>query len=105
MTDKFVCGALTRNKGKPTLLFREKKRRANILSTHYYRIGKANVLVAGMRSLSDEVCKNLALAGVASITLLDHENVTEYDLGAQFFLNETSVGKNVGVMMYQVKRL
>jgi ubiquitin-like 1-activating enzyme E1 A len=45
--------------------------------------------------LSGEVCKNLALAGVASITLLDHENVTEYDLGAQFFLNEASIGKNV----------
>jgi ubiquitin-like 1-activating enzyme E1 A len=59
------------------------------------RIGKADILVAGMRALSDEVCKNLALAGVASITLLDHENVTEFDLGAQFFLTEDKVGKNV----------
>lgn len=48
-----------------------------------------------MRALSDEVCKNLALAGVASITLLDHESVTEYDLGAQFFLTSDNVGQNV----------
>ncbi|GAN10669.1 SUMO-activating enzyme subunit 1 isoform X2 [Mucor ambiguus] len=58
------------------------------------RIGKASILVAGMRALSDEVCKNIALAGVASVTLLDHETVTEFDLGAQFFLTEASVGQN-----------
>ncbi|KAL9555329.1 hypothetical protein MBANPS3_002392 [Mucor bainieri] len=53
-----------------------------------------SILIAGMRALSDEVCKNIALAGVASITLLDHETVTEFDLGAQFFLTEASVGQN-----------
>ncbi|KAG2197738.1 hypothetical protein INT47_010674 [Mucor saturninus] len=58
------------------------------------RIGQASILIAGMRALSDEVCKNLALAGVASITLLDHELVTEFDLGAQFFLTEENVGQN-----------
>ncbi|CAO3626366.1 unnamed protein product [Mucor fragilis] len=58
------------------------------------RIGKASILIAGIRALSDEVCKNIALAGVASITLLDHETVTEFDLGAQFFLTEASIGQN-----------
>ncbi|KAI8094017.1 hypothetical protein BDF21DRAFT_448309 [Thamnidium elegans] len=58
------------------------------------RIGKADILIAGVRGLSDEVCKNLALAGVASITLLDHEKVTEEDLGAQFFLTEKNIGQN-----------
>ncbi|KAI9486002.1 MAG: SUMO-activating enzyme subunit 1 [Benjaminiella poitrasii] len=58
------------------------------------RIGKADILIAGMRALSDEVCKNLALAGVASITLLDHEIVTEVDLGAQFFLTKDNIGQN-----------
>jgi ubiquitin-like 1-activating enzyme E1 A len=48
-----------------------------------------------MRALSDEICKNLALAGVSSITLLDSELVTEEDLGAQFFLSEEDIGKNV----------
>ncbi|KAI9317876.1 hypothetical protein BX666DRAFT_1932306 [Dichotomocladium elegans] len=58
------------------------------------RIRKAHVLVAGMRALSDEVCKNLALAGIGGITLLDHTVVTHDDLGAQFFLNDASVGMN-----------
>lgn len=62
-----------------------------------YRIGKTNILVAGLRALGNEVCKNLALAGVASITLLDHETVTEFDLGAQFFLTEDKVGQNVRI--------
>lgn len=51
-----------------------------------------------MRALSDEVCKNIALAGVASITLLDHETVTDFDLGAQFFLTTENVGQNVSVL-------
>ncbi|KAL0075504.1 SUMO-activating enzyme subunit 1 [Phycomyces blakesleeanus] len=58
------------------------------------RIQKANVLIAGMRALSNEVCKNLALAGIGSITLLDHRRVVEEDLGAQFLLREDSIGKN-----------
>ncbi|CEG74689.1 hypothetical protein RMATCC62417_09858 [Rhizopus microsporus] len=58
------------------------------------RIGKASILIIGICALSNEVCKNLALAGVASITLLDHEEVKEEDLGAQFFLDEDDIGKN-----------
>ncbi|KAG2227821.1 hypothetical protein INT45_002059 [Circinella minor] len=58
------------------------------------RIRNAHVLIAGMRALSDEVCKNIALAGVGSITLLDDGIVEEQDLGAQFFLNENHIGKN-----------
>lgn len=67
----------------------------NVKTKHNNRIGKADILIAGVRGLGDEVCKNLALAGVASITLLDHENVTEADLGAQFFLTEENIGQNV----------
>ncbi|KAI7857417.1 SUMO-activating enzyme subunit 1 [Circinella umbellata] len=58
------------------------------------RIRNAHVLIAGMRALSDEVCKNIALAGIGSITLLDDGIVEEQDLGAQFFLNENHIGKN-----------
>lgn len=57
------------------------------------------MLVAGLRALSNEVCKNLALAGIGSITILDHEIVTEEDLGAQFFLSDSDIGKNVGSIM------
>jgi hypothetical protein len=34
------------------------------------------------------VAKNLVLAGIGSLTILDHEPVTEADLDAQFFLEE-----------------
>ncbi|KAI8146219.1 hypothetical protein BJV82DRAFT_409141 [Fennellomyces sp. T-0311] len=58
------------------------------------RIRNAHVLVAGIRALTDEVCKNIALAGVGSITLLDHSTVQEEDLGSQFFLDASDVGRN-----------
>lgn len=48
-----------------------------------------------MRALGNEVCKNIALAGVGKITILDHETVQEQDLGAHFFLTENDIGKNV----------
>jgi ubiquitin-like 1-activating enzyme E1 A len=48
-----------------------------------------------MRALSDEVCKNIILAGVGSITLLEHEVVTEEDLGAQFLVRQEDIGRNV----------
>lgn len=48
-----------------------------------------------MKGLGNEICKNLVLAGIGSLTILDHEPVTVQDLGAQFFLTESDIGKNV----------
>ena len=56
---------------------------------------KSSILIVGIRGLSNEVCKNLVLAGVGAVTLLDHEIVKEEHLGAQFFVNKDDVGKNV----------
>jgi ubiquitin-like 1-activating enzyme E1 A len=58
-------------------------------------IRKANVLLISMKALANEVAKNLALAGVNSLTVIDHELVRENDLAAQFFISEADVGKNV----------
>ncbi|KAF2012772.1 hypothetical protein BU24DRAFT_374542 [Aaosphaeria arxii CBS 175.79] len=58
------------------------------------RIRTANVLLVSIKALANEVAKNLVLAGIGSITLADHEVVTEDDLGAQFFVSEADVGKN-----------
>jgi len=55
----------------------------------------ANILLITIRALANEVAKNLVLAGIGSLTILDHEVVTEEDLGAQFFLTEEHVGQNV----------
>lgn len=58
------------------------------------KIRTANILLVCIKALANEIAKNLVLAGIGSITLADHENVTEDDLGAQFFLTEADVGQN-----------
>lgn len=60
------------------------------------RIRNANVLLITMKALANEIAKNLVLAGIGSLTIVDHEDVTEADLGAQFFLSaeEGHVGTN-----------
>lgn len=60
------------------------------------KIQSANILLVNMRALGNEVAKNLVLAGVGSLTILDSATVTEPDLGAQFLLAEVEkpVGQN-----------
>lgn len=60
------------------------------------KIRNANILLITMRSLANEVAKNLVLAGIGSLTIVDHAIVTEADLGAQFFLSaeEGHIGMN-----------
>lgn len=58
------------------------------------KIRSANVLLISMRALANEIAKNLVLAGIHSLTIVDHELVTENDLGAQFFVSESDVGTN-----------
>lgn len=61
------------------------------------KIQNAHILLITMRGLAHEIAKNLVLAGVGSVTLLDGSPVTEADLGCQFFLSEggeSLVGQN-----------
>lgn len=60
------------------------------------KIRNANVLLITMKGLGNEIAKNLVLAGIGSLTIIDHDNVTEADLGAQFLvsLEEGHVGMN-----------
>lgn len=53
-----------------------------------------------MKALANEVAKNLVLAGIGSLTIIDHEIVTEDDLSAQFFISEEHVGQNVSLSLY-----
>ena len=53
------------------------------------------MLVVTIKALANEICKNLVLAGIGAVTLLDHESVTEEDLGAQFLIAGEDIGKNV----------
>lgn len=61
------------------------------------RLRAARLLVVGLKGLGAEVCKNVVLAGVKSLTLLDHANVTEEDGCSQFLLTGDDVGKNRAV--------
>ena len=51
-----------------------------------------------MKALSNEIAKNLVLAGIGSLTIQDDQVVVEDDLGAQFFISEQSVGLNVSMV-------
>ncbi|KAM0463199.1 hypothetical protein ACHAPV_003326 [Trichoderma viride] len=57
------------------------------------RMGASNVLVVGLKGLGVEIAKNIALAGVKSLTVYDPAPVKIADLSAQFFLTPADVGK------------
>ncbi|KAJ3183721.1 SUMO-activating enzyme subunit 1 [Gaertneriomyces sp. JEL0708] len=58
------------------------------------RMRNANILIAGVTGISNEICKNLVLAGVGAMTVMDAGTVTEKDLGSQFFLRKEDIGQN-----------
>lgn len=57
------------------------------------KLTKLKVLIVGMRGLGVECAKNLVLAGPASVAIYDPTTVTINDLGSNFYLNESHVGK------------
>ncbi|XP_042749978.1 SUMO-activating enzyme subunit 1-like, partial [Lagopus leucura] len=54
----------------------------------------SRVLLVGLRGLGAEVAKNLILAGVRALTMLDHHQVSPEDTRAQFLVPAGSVGRN-----------
>ncbi|ODV84134.1 hypothetical protein CANARDRAFT_177017 [[Candida] arabinofermentans NRRL YB-2248] len=58
------------------------------------KMASSNVLIIGLKGLGIEIAKNVALAGVKSLTLYDPTPVTLSDLSAQFFLSESDIGKS-----------
>ncbi|KKA26623.1 hypothetical protein TD95_002928 [Thielaviopsis punctulata] len=52
------------------------------------RIRNARVLLITLGSLGNEIAKNLVLAGIGSLTVLDHKLISESDFGAQFLLSQ-----------------
>ena len=57
------------------------------------RMGASNVLIIGLKGLGVEIAKNIALAGVKSLSLYDPAPVELPDLSSQFFLTPNDVGK------------
>ena len=58
-------------------------------------MGKSKVLIVGLKGLAVELIKNIVLAGVGNITIIDHNTVNPEDLGVNFFLTANDIGKNV----------
>lgn len=54
---------------------------------------KVLLLNSGSGVVGVETLKNLILPGVGSFTIVDETNVSELDLGINFFLEESSLGR------------
>jgi hypothetical protein len=57
------------------------------------RMGASHVLIVGLKGLGVEIAKNIALAGVKSLTLYDPAPAAIADLSSQFFLKKEDIGK------------
>ena len=61
------------------------------------RLRMSSLLVVGARGLGAELCKNIVLAGVRRVTLLDHAVLTPADQGNRFLAS--SDGENVNLCL------
>ncbi|GFZ44106.1 Ubiquitin-activating enzyme E1 1 [Saitozyma sp. JCM 24511] len=57
------------------------------------KMATSNVLIVGMKGVGVEIAKNVALAGVKSVTIYDPKPVEIADLSTQFFLRQEDIGK------------
>lgn len=68
---------------------------AHIISlTHTGRLRAARVLLCGLNGLGAEIAKNVILAGIKSITLLEHRKLDATDVCSQFLAPGGALGKN-----------
>ncbi|KAJ1107285.1 hypothetical protein NDU88_004677 [Pleurodeles waltl] len=58
------------------------------------RLRASQVLLVGMKGLGAEVAKNLILAGVKGLTMLDHQELTLEDTRAQFLIPKGPLDRN-----------
>lgn len=59
------------------------------------RLKQSKVLLLGMNALAAEIAKNIVLAGISSLTIIDGQQVTNDDLENNFLIPRDSVGLNV----------
>ena len=55
----------------------------------------ATILVVRLKGTATEAIKNMVLAGIGKLIVVDSEEVTEEDLGAGFFFRDEDIGKKV----------
>ena len=69
------------------------------------KLKQMNILCIGLNGLGVECCKNLILAGIATITIHDPTVVQIADLGSNFYLNEHDVINHVQRSTAVIKQL
>ena len=55
----------------------------------------AAILVVNLRGVATEAIKNMVLAGIGKLVIVDDEIVSQEDLGAGFFFRDEDVGQKV----------
>lgn len=55
----------------------------------------ATILVLRLRGVATETIKNIVLAGIGRLVVVDADDVSAADLGAGFFFRDEDVGKKV----------
>lgn len=65
----------------------------------------ASVLVVNLRGIATEVCKNVVLAGIGKLTVLDDKDIMEEDLGSGFFFREEELGQKVSRQTFLARAL
>ncbi|GJJ13317.1 hypothetical protein Clacol_007569 [Clathrus columnatus] len=58
------------------------------------RMRNATICVINLRGVATETIKNIVLAGIGHLIVIDSNKITEEDLGAGFFFREDEVGQN-----------
>lgn len=70
----------------------------------FCRMRNATILVVRVRGTATEAIKNIVLAGIGKLVLVDSDDVAEEDLGAGFFFRDEDVGNNVRHHPVHVRR-
>lgn len=58
-------------------------------------------MLVGIKGLGAEICKNLVLSGVKSVTIVDPSPVNEQDFVSQFLVQRQDLGKNVSQIIHR----
>ena len=58
------------------------------------KMGVSSVLIIGAKGLATEIAKNVILAGVKSVAILDNSPVLIHDLSSNFYFTHSDVGSN-----------
>lgn len=70
------------------------------------RMRNAHILIINVGAVANEVIKNVVLAGIGSLTIVDTHNVHPDDLGAQFLVSDEDIGSNrAEATKYRISRL